>query len=239
MQDFAANCLTCHLEAEPRPGAEYARFTGCAACHTPEFAPPLAAAPVQNPGGIHRLTTAIPYTQCNTCHNRGNYSLRDLQFHARADQPSDRRHDYYQPIAQFTKCEYELDCVDCHTNGEAMGDGDLHSSKSDVQYLQCRDCHGTLSEPPRTQTLTDPNDLALRLARLNPVIDLKLGDTILVSSRGEPLWNVRRESGGVLAMTGKVTRATYVVPLVQGSACEQKPDEQSSAACHACHAVER
>ena len=25
MQDFAANCLTCHLGAEPRPGAEFAR----------------------------------------------------------------------------------------------------------------------------------------------------------------------------------------------------------------------
>jgi hypothetical protein len=232
IQTFAANCLNCHLSAEPLPGLEYARLTGCAACHTL-----TAGADLKQP--LHQLTTAIPYTQCNTCHNRGNYSMRDLKFNPRTDAPTDRLHDYYQPIAQFTKCEYELDCVDCHTNGEVMGDGDLYNYQKEIQYVQCKTCHGTLAGPPLTRTITDPNDIALRLAFLNPVNDLQAGDTIVVTEKGEPIWNMRQLPDGTFELIGKVTKARYTVPLVAGSTCPQKPDEQESRFCHECHAVER
>ncbi|MFN8455896.1 MAG: hypothetical protein U0401_14725 [Anaerolineae bacterium] len=76
----------------------------------------------------HQLTTAIPFSQCNHCHNRGNYSLRGMTFTPRPDLPpasaplpatmppeGRRLREYYQPIGQFTRCEWELDCIDCHT----------------------------------------------------------------------------------------------------------------------------
>ena len=87
-----------------------------------------------------------------------------MTFTPRADQPADRLHDYYQPIAQCTLCEVALDCVDCHTAGEAMGDGALLATEAGVQYVECRTGHGTLTAPPLTKTLTDPNDVALRRA---------------------------------------------------------------------------
>lgn len=233
---FASNCQNCHLTAEPRPEAQYSRYTGCAACHTPTEGKALTA---QGRPLIHKLTTAISYSQCNTCHNRGNYDLRDMQFHARADQPADRLHDYYQPIAQFTRCEWTLDCIDCHTRQEAMGDGDLHSNKKEIQYIQCRTCHGTSAEPPRTYTISSPNDLALRLAFLNPVIDLKIGDTILVTEKGELLWNTRQLADGTFELFGKATGQRYTFRPVMGTACKQKVDEQSSQSCHQCHVQER
>jgi hypothetical protein len=232
IQSFATNCLYCHISAEPLPKPAFARLTGCAACHTLTAGTDLKQT-------LHQLTTAIPYTQCNTCHNRGNYSMRDLQFHERTDAPQDRLHNYYQPIGQCTLCEYELDCVDCHTNGEAMGNGDLHNNQAEVQYVQCQTCHGTQAGPPLTKTITDPNDLALRLASLNPVLDLKLGDTIVVTTQGEPLWNLRQLKDGTFEMVAKTTGVRYPVPLVAGSACKQKADEQASQYCHACHAVQR
>lgn len=232
IQKFGQNCLTCHLEATPRDGSQYARLTGCAACHSP--------APV---GGdenkVHKLTTAIPYTQCNTCHNRGNYDLRTMTFAERTDQPTQRIDNYYQPIAQFTKCEYTLDCVDCHTRGEAMGDGDIHANQKDIQYIQCKTCHGTPTELPLSKTLTDPNDIAFRLAQLNPVVDLKLGDTILVTEQGEPLWNTRVLPDGTYEMVGKATQQYFTFRPVMGSGCTQSGDDQSSSYCHECHAVER
>ncbi len=42
--------------------------------------------------------------------------------------------------------------------------------------MQCKTCHGTLTQLPLTKILTDPNDIAFTLAFLNPVVDLKLGD---------------------------------------------------------------
>jgi hypothetical protein len=232
VQKFAENCLTCHINAPPIDEVQYNRLTGCAACHTPDvdsFAE----------GQIHQLTTAIPYIQCNACHNRGNYDLRSMTFIPRTDQPIDRLHDYYQLVAQFTKCEWTLDCVDCHTRTEAMGDGDIHSSKREIQYIQCATCHGTPTQLPLTKTLRDPNDLAFRLAQLNPVVDLKLGDTILVTDKGEPLWNTRVLSDGTYELIGKVTQELFTFKPVMGSSCTQTGSDQSSAYCHQCHSVQR
>ncbi len=234
LQKFGQDCLVCHLSAQPLPGSEYARFTGCAACHTP-------GAPEEpgQPQSVHRLTTAISYTQCDRCHNRGNYDLRDMTFHPRTDQPTDRLHDYYQPIAQFTRCEWTVVCNDCHTRQEVMGDGNLYSTKKEIQYIHCQTCHGTLNELPKTHTITDPNDLALRLAFLNPVIDLKVGDTILVTKAGEPLWNIRPLPDGTYELFDKASGQRFTFRPVMGSGCQQNPDQQTSNTCHQCHSAER
>lgn len=236
VQAFGENCLTCHINAEPAEGGQYHRYTGCAACHT---APSPAGRGAGGEGTVHILTTAISYTQCNTCHNRGNYDLRAMTFVERSDEPVTRIEDYYQPIAQFTRCEYTLDCVDCHTRTEAMGDGDIHAAKADIQYTQCKTCHGTPSELPLTKTLTDPDDLAFRLAFFNPITDLKLGDTILVTEQGEPLWNTLVLPDGAYQLVGKATRQLFIFRPVMGSGCTQSGEDQSSAYCHTCHAVER
>ena len=232
IQKFAQNCLTCHINALPRTEAQYARLTGCAACHTP-------AINQFKQGQIHSLTTSIPYSQCNTCHNRGNYDLRSMDFVERADQPKDRLHDYYQPIAQFTRCEYTLECIDCHTRIETMGDGDIHGSKKDIQYIQCKTCHGTLSELPSTLTLTESNEIAFREAILNPVVTLKIGDTVLVTEKGEALWNTRVLQNGSYELIGKATRQTFTFRPVKGSLCTQNPQEQGSQSCHNCHAAQK
>jgi hypothetical protein len=239
VQLFGQNCLTCHLSAPPPEGSAYARFTGCAACHTPAQPEAIQGSTPVDMTQVHKLTTAMPYTQCNTCHNRGNYDLRNMTFQPRADSPTDRLHHYYQPIAAFTKCEYTLDCIDCHTRTEAMGDGNLYSSKLEVEYTQCKTCHGTLTELPLVRILTDPNDLAFRLASLNPVVDLKLGDSILVTEKGEPIWNSRVMADGTYQMVGKVTGQTFTFHPVKGSGCKQDPADQSSSSCHQCHSVQR
>ena len=188
---------------------------------------------------VHKLTAAIPYTQCDACHNRGNYDLRTMTFQPRTDTATTRLQDYYQPIAQFTKCEWTLGCIDCHTRTEAMGDGSLYSSKQDIQYIQCRTCHGTLTSLPKMRTLTDPNDLAFRLAQLNPVVILQLGDTILVTDKGEPFWNTRVLPDGTYQLVGKATGQVFMFKPVMGSGCLQDPNDQSSASCHQCHSVQR
>jgi hypothetical protein len=251
---FGSNCLICHLSApavEPNllsfptdpdsnttassaktQAPEFARLTGCAACHTPTSGTDLSQP-------LHRLTTALSYTQCNTCHNRGNYDLRSMQFIVRSDHPSSRQEDYYQPIAQFTRCEWTLDCVDCHTRQEVMGDGFIHSNKKEIQYTRCYTCHGTLGELPQTYTIENSNDLALSLAFLNPVIDLKVGDTILVTEKGEPIWNTRVLPDGNYELFGKGTGQRFIFRPVKGSGCQQKSEEQESRYCHVCHAVKR
>ncbi len=241
VQKFASNCTACHINAKPGEGEQYARLTGCAACHTPGAEMDSSNQVISKVTGkqVHQFTTAIPYTQCNTCHNRGNYDLRTMTFVPRTDQPTDRLQDYYQPISQFTKCEYTLDCIDCHTRTEAMGDGDIHSSKKEIQYIQCKTCHGTPTQLPLTETLTDPNDIAFRLADLNMVAELNIGDTILVTDKGEPLWNTRVLPDGTYKLISKADGRVFIFKPVMGSGCTQDPSQQSSAYCHTCHSVQR
>ena len=240
---FAENCLNCHLAAEPLywPGSdknvENARMTGCAACHTPTAGTGYSGSgqPIKP---IHRLTTLIAYAQCNICHNRGSYDMEVMQFHPRLERPASRADDMYPPDTLHARGVYELDCIDCHTRQEVMGDGHIYGSQADAQYVQCRTCHGTLDTPPRTRALHNPNDISLRQAFLNPVLDLEMGDTVLVTERDEPLWNIRQTAGGSFELAAKATGTVYPLPLVKGSACEQKPDEQDARYCYACHAIE-
>ena len=94
-------------------------------------------------------------------------------------------------------------------------------------------------ELPLTKTITDPNDIVFRLAMLNPVLELKVGDTVLVTEKGEPLWNTRVLSDGTYEMIGKATRQQFTFQPVMGSHCTQSGNDQSSAYCHECHSVER
>jgi hypothetical protein len=251
IHDFANQCLTCHVSGQPTQADFYYRSTGCATCHVlyaedglyrgtdPTVRHDQAGHPI-----AHQFTTAIPYTQCNHCHNRGNYDLRTMSFIPRADMDAaqsltgdaQRLHDYYQPFNEFTRCEYELDCIDCHTEQEVMGDGFVHDSRSQAAYVQCKTCHGTLDTLPTTDMIQFEQELAVLLARLNPNVNLSVGDTIMTTERGEPLYHIRQVDGQ-WQLTGKATGQMYDLPLVQGSQCQQNPDEQGSESCHNCHAA--
>ncbi len=254
VQHFAVNCLTCHLTADPINQPYFYRSTGCSSCHVLYNTDGLyqgkdRAIPKDKPGypAVHQFTTAIPYTQCNHCHNRGNYDLRTMAFIQRTDLPAPaglsaealRAHDYYQPIGKFTKCEFELDCIDCHTQTEIMGNGVIANNRSEVRYTQCASCHGTQDKLPDTAVIQSQTDPAITSSRLNPLAGtLHVGDTIMITSRGEPRWNIRLENGQWV-LIGKATGTHYQLPLVMGSKCKQKPDQQDSRYCHECHAYNK
>jgi hypothetical protein len=229
-QAFTKNCLFCHISAEPLTGSEYTRLTGCAACH-------IQAENQATHQPIHHLITAIPYQQCNTCHNRGTYNVNTATFTVRGDQPANRQQDVYLPNTHVATCEFRLDCVDCHTRQEIMGDGDLHSNQVEIQYVQCRTCHGTLTELPLTRTITEPTDFALTLAALNPAVRLQVGDTILVTAQGESLWNTHVLTDGTYELVDKATGQHLTFRPIKGSSCQQNVEQQKASDCHACHST--
>lgn len=87
--------------------------------------------------------------------------------------------------------------------------------------------------------MTDPDDLAFHLAYLNPVLNLQIGDTILVTEQNEPLWNTRLMADGTYELVGKATGQFFTFRPVMGTGCQQEMLEQESRYCHECHAVER
>jgi len=254
VHQFADTCMTCHLNTEPIKADYFYRSTGCSSCHVLYNDKGLyqgsdPTIPKDKPGypSRHEFTTAIPYTQCNHCHNRGNYDLRTMSFLKRADLPAPaglsaeakRAHDYYQPIGKYTRCEFELDCVDCHTAQQVMGDGLIYNNWAEAQYVRCATCHGTQDTLPTQVTIQDESDAAIRRSKLNPLVaDLTVGAAVMTTTKGDPIWNARLQ-GDKWLLTGKATGITYTVPLVKGSQCQQKPDQQESRYCHECHAYDR
>ncbi|MDX1764277.1 MAG: hypothetical protein R3231_08150 [bacterium] len=244
------NCArACHLwtpgEAEPYLN----RASGCAACHylyddhsVYRGDDPTIRKNEPGHGPRHQLTLKIPYSQCNHCHNRGNHSLLTMKFEPRDDladlsnlsDEARRIRDYYNPMSLFTRCEHELDCIDCHTDREVMGDGFIYNDKKAQQRVRCYTCHGTLDRPPVIRVLSEKE--APKIQRIMRSYGRKAGEQALFSREGEILPHVRfGEEGPVL--TGKVTNRTFVLPLVYGSRCTQNPEKQDADSCHGCHDI--
>ncbi|AET69052.1 hypothetical protein Desor_3571 [Desulfosporosinus orientis DSM 765] len=264
---FQENCLSqCHqsggellLTADKHLDSAQGTFlgNGCEACHVltnPTHTYVGNDTTIKdNAGGhgmIHRLTTQIPYTQCNQCHNQGTHDPLKMEFTVRADIDNvnrdwqagdltwkDRVRDYYLPGEVFARCEVSLDCLDCHTRLDTMGDGELYTSQYDAVHIQCQDCHGTKENPPLTKKMETSEELALLTQKQvsNPNYPtLTRGDEILVTTKGEELPYLRHE-GSQWNLYSRITGKTFRTPLVKGSDCEQDPGDQSADSCHKCH----
>lgn len=259
---FQQNCLSqCHLWGGAHGDAGRTYSGGCSACHylynrsgTYEGKDVTISKDQAGHGAVHRLTASIPYTQCNACHNQGIHSLVSMTFERRTDLPTSshapttdgaawaaRVREYYIPGESYARCEVSLDCIDCHSRHDTMGDpardGKPAGNKYQAQLVRCYDCHGTTQAPPRS-TVINAGDPALADPRWlqSGFPSLRVGDRVGLTGAGETLPFLRFE-GERLVQYSKVTGKPFAVPLAYGSACEQDPDDQTADACHRCHDV--
>lgn len=233
-----------------------AQGNGCEACHvltnpTHEYRGDdvTLEGKTSGRGMTHRLTTEIPYTQCNQCHNQGTHDPINMKFTAREDESkvirdwtageitnSDRVQDYYLPGEVFAQCEVSLDCIDCHTRQDVMGDNKLWTSQYDAVHIQCLGCHGTSEKSPQVKKIVSPQDIAFEEKITNSKFpSLELGDEILLSAKGEELPFLRHKENEWLQVS-RVTGKTFKIPQVLGSSCQQDPKQQGADSCHKCHA---
>lgn len=242
------NCINqCHFWTRGKREPYLYRASGCASCHYLyeeesyyQGEDPTIRRDEPGHGPFHRLTLSIPYSQCNHCHNRGAHSLLTMEFFKRTDlqdlnglHGEERRvKDYYNPMTLFTLCEYKLDCIDCHTDPEVMGDGFLHNDKKAQQRIRCYICHGTLEKPPIIRRLT--GEEPAKIQRIMRSYSRNPGEKAMFTPQGEILPHVRLENERVY-LTGKVTQKKFALPLVFGSRCTQDPNIQDASSCHACH----
>lgn len=267
-QGFQDNCLSmCHLNGGKLPA--YASDTplnqqenanpqnaasGCETCHVltnPGHTYTGSDTTMQEQTGygmVHRLTTQIPYTQCNQCHNQGQHDSLNMKFTSRSDLAkvvedwskggetwADCVADYYVPGEVFARCEVSLDCIDCHTRQDVMGDSQLWTSEYDAVHIQCLDCHGTTLQLPQTKTILSLDDPAFEEKITSPVFpDLKVGDQIVVTTKGEEMPFIRNVNEKWILFS-RVNGQSFNIPLVQGSNCQQNPAEQGADSCHKCH----
>ena len=232
-------CLRCHLYSygAERPGDF--RSSGCAACHMPYAddgiyrgtdaaitARGRGPKPVARPR-FHRVTRVIPPEQCIHCHNRGGrtgvsfigtmesdgygspWSVRPgvkggVKVHGK----------YYNHLTPDIHYKKGLYCIDCHTERDCHGDGNIYSKKEQAVEIECRDCHGTPSEESRLKT-----------------------------SRGHLLGNLRREGARVIltSVTGNRHVVPQVTQVIKNGPSQARAamgisGHMQRLECYACHA---
>ena len=58
-----------------------------------------------------------------------------------------------------------MECIDCHTSREVMGDGYAHVSMDGQLEIRCEDCHGGALVSPRFIEVTRESDAPVRESR--------------------------------------------------------------------------
>jgi len=100
----------------------------------------------------HVLTRAIPVTQCATCHNGGSRAA--MNFRGMMEAPPEGRQTFtydqdllhghaYTPQTPDIHYVRGMGCIDCHTEREVHGDGQLYVKRHYEVEIRCESCHGT------------------------------------------------------------------------------------------------
>ncbi len=239
-------CMQCHLWSEGRAvrgrvgfDGDY-RGEGCAACHViyalnglSESADARAVRGEPGHPWRHEMTR-VPTTQtCTTCHY-GDASI-GLDFRGLAQLPpntpggpdiagtTDRQLNRAFYLDDPAICppdlhhERGMHCIDCHTQNDVMGDGQLHGQMEHAVEISCQACHGTFTEPSTLRT-----------------------------ERGTPLEQLHWE-GDDLVLTSKIDgsrhRVSQVVHVLDPTRPEFNPrarqamtSEHADIQCYTCHA---
>lgn len=253
-------CLRCHLGTtgvSDASGGLKKGGAGCAACHVLNekngIDPDRKLVLPGDTSHSHRLTTAIPSSQCLQCHN-GNRAGADYagfferdhslayNFEARDPDvlPKNNRHSYHFLLPDIHQ-ERGMHCIDCHPVEELMGEGKIHSQSAGQVGVRCEDCHGTPGKPPRAVPVKSSDTRALRAAKANGRYRLEPGSRVLATTGGHLLTNTAEREGAYF-LTSKVDGKVHKIPVLGREPAGKEPlnhripghlDKMECAACHA------
>lgn len=222
-------CTSCHLWTPAKALRGNFRATGCAACHMPyaEDGKSLSKDVAMNPEKAgrplrHQLTKQIPITQCATCHNGGSRAA--MNFRGMMEAPPEGRetfvydqdllhgHAYTKqvPDVHFTR---GMSCIDCHTERELHGDGQIYRKRHYEVEVRCESCHGT-----RDRLATGITDQGRRLRN--------------VFIAAQP------NSAGLVTLVSKLTGKAHTIPQLATLAPQPSGHRGTHLAkmeCFACH----
>jgi hypothetical protein len=129
-----------------------------------------------------------------------------------------------------------MDCTDCHTQLDIMGDGNLYSKQHEAVEIRCETCHGDSLAYPSISQITDPGDATIRVSKHYKGGSNKVKDWMAVSARSRKLTNVKVQNGRMVTI-GKQTGKVHKIPLVKDfSGAHSIPQHQSRLECTSCHA---
>ena len=238
-------CFQCHIDSPGEPGSF--RSQGCAACHFTYAKDGLykgeditiSKTEAGHPQK-HRMTTLTPDLICRQCHQGFQEPGSDIliQKNFRDEFVAKKPISYFPgsgKIRQDIHSKAGLECIDCHTQFDIMGDGNIYSKQHQAVEIRCESCHGDADTRPLIAQIKDPIDRVIRLARSYTDLSNSIGDWMVLSSRSRKLSNVKVKQGRIVTF-GKRTGNEYQTPLTIDSLDSHRiPGHKNKLECTSCH----
>lgn len=243
-------CARCHVARQNDALDGAGHPAGCAACHFPysEGATYRGGDPTMRGKSpfsrTHEMRGLPPMEACLACHQRsgrhalsyqglidGNNGLVPTRNGGPGPIPgSDERS--FSHIAPDVHFAAGMECIDCHTAREVMGDGYLAPDMAAALEVRCEDCHGDGERRPRFAEVARESD--------PPVVESKqyavrigLGERVALTGRDRMFSNVVLRDGEVVLFTKREGRR-LVSPVIAGSP-EHRIVGHQRLACSTCH----
>jgi len=243
-------CSQCHLgrEANQKFGASHS--SGCAACHFPyndtaTYKGGDATVKGQRPHSADHKLEALPGNDvCLRCHNRsgrialsyqGLYDGNNSMVPTKSGLPGPRMISGARNLVHITEDIHfagGMDCIDCHTSRDIMGDGYAYENMYQQTEISCQDCHGSGAERPAVQEITRENDEAVRESK-SYQHKMRPGMQMVLTAKGRKYSNVFYDAGNVLVL-GKRSGKLFKSPVITGTP-EHTIAGHERLECYTCH----
>ena len=205
-------CSGCHIGYDRWWGYRSHHSSGCAACHYTHTAKGVYEGGDEQLKGkkgypvSHALNKLPPDDVCFRCHNRsgrislsyeglvdGNNSLVPTDGVLPGPGLISGIRNAYHIKADIHK-EFGMECIDCHTSRDIMGDGYVYENMYNQTEILCEDCHGTYTKLPLYEKIVQENDSALIESR-NYSVKMEYGMDMVLTSKGSKYSNVFYDKG--------------------------------------------
>lgn len=243
-------CSQCHVGHETTDVYSASHASGCAACHFPfndtaTYRGGDATMRGKAPYSASHTMEPLPDTKaCSRCHNRSGriaFSYQGLydgndglvptsKGEGGPEMASGARNLVH--IAPDVHFAAGMDCIDCHTSRDVMGDGYSYRNMYLQTEVACEDCHGSATELPRYREITRENDEALRESRSYKQ-PMRPGMRMIQTSKGRSYSNVFYQNGAIWLQgkrSGKLLRSKVITGTPEHTIVGHSRLE-----CYSCH----
>jgi len=244
-------CSQCHVGAEAGEVYGASHASGCAACHFPynstaSYSGKDPALRGKAPCAASHAMEKLPGNEvCARCHNRsgrialsyqGLYDGNNSMVPTSGGLPgpvmlSGSRNAVH--IAPDIHAAAGMDCIDCHTSRDVMGDGYAYQNMNLQTEISCEDCHGG-ARPPVFRELTRESEEALRESK-SYRLQMRPGTKTLVTAKGRSYSNVFYQDG-VVYVLGKRSGKLFKSKVITGTS-EHSVAGHGRMECYACHSL--
>jgi len=243
-------CSQCHVGIDTTNVYTASHASGCAACHFPyndratyEGKDPSLKG--KSPYSASHQMEKLPDNKvCSRCHNRsGRIALYYEGFNDGSNSLVPTRNGLPGPamlsggrnatrIAPDVHFTAGMDCIDCHTSRDIMGDGYAYENMYLQTEISCEDCHGGGDSRPRYREITREGDEALRESQRYK-IRMSPGMKMVLTAKGRMYPNVFYQ-GGIVYVLGKRSGKLFKSKVISGTP-EHDVFGHDRLECYSCH----